>query len=449
MSSVPVRHSNATLAAFAAPCLPMAALGLPLVVNLPHFYATSMGIGLEAVGMIFLIVRLIDIVFDPILGSMMDRTRTRFGRFKPWLVSSIGIMGLATWMLFLPPGTSASGLYLGGWLLLVYLGFSISVLAQTSWASVLSPDYDQRSRIYGFWTTGNVVGILMVAALPTLLTLLAGKGAPPVPETKSVAAMGLFIVALLPLTIGLAVWKVPEPMPDKPTHGSVMDYFQFLKLASVRRLMWTDLLFGLAPGITGALALYYFRSVKGLSPFESQLLVFGYFAAGLAGAALWTFVAGKIGKHKAMATAGILFAVSYVGVWLAPAGNFGLGMLSMIGVGIPFCANQVLLRAMLADVGDEDRLISGKDRTGMLFALLTATNKVGYALAAATFIPLGWAGFISKEDALQTPEALQMLTILFVALPIGLLLVASWVIFSFPLDKARQEEIRAQLEARG
>ena len=66
-----------------------------------------------------------------------------------------------------------------------------------------------------------------------------------------------------------------------------------------------------------------------------------------------------------------------------------------------------------------------------------------------TFLPLGMVGFVKEAGADQTPEALQLLTILFVALPMALLLLASWVIYSFPLDKARQEEIRAQLEARG
>lgn len=84
----------------------------------------------------------------------------------------------------------------------------------------------------------------------------------------------------------------------------------------------------------------------------------------------------------------------------------------------------------------------------MLFALLTATNKVGYALAALTFLPLGMAGFDQADGARQTAQALDMLTILFVGLPIAVLLIASWVIYSFPLDKERQQQIRAQLEAR-
>jgi glycoside/pentoside/hexuronide:cation symporter, GPH family len=103
---------------------------------------------------------------------------------------------------------------------------------------------------------------------------------------------------------------------------------------------------------------------------------------------------------------------------------------------------------MLADVGDEDRLNSGKDRTAQLFALLTATNKIGYAFAAATFIPLDMAGFNRDASALQTPQALNALQILFVGLPVVFLLAAAAVIYSFPMNKERQMDIRRQLEAR-
>lgn len=437
------RHSNTTLAAFAAPCLPMAALGLPLVVQLPTFYSDVVGIPLGTVGLIFLIIRLLDIGVDPFLGNLMDRTRTRIGRFRPWLLASVLVMGLATWLLFMPPG-KVGPVFLFCWLLVVYIGFSMSVLAQTSWASVLSPDYDQRARIYGFWTIGNVLGIVLVLLIPVIISQKGGGLA------EGVRGMGWFILVLLPLTIGLAAWRVPEPMPKEPSKPEWSAYLDFIKMGSVRRLMWTDLLFGLAPGVTGALALYYFQAAKHLTLFHAQLLIFLYFASGLVGGVLWSWLATKIGKHRALAVAGVMFAIAYLFVAAVPAGdeNFVLAALSMVGVGVPFCAGQVLLRAMLADVGDEDRLNSGKDRTGQLFALLTATNKIGYAVAAATFIPLDMAGFNRDATAAQTDQALTALQFLFVGLPVAFLLLAALVIYRFPMNKERQLEIRRQLEAR-
>ena len=150
-----------------------------------------------------------------------------------------------------------------------------------------------------------------------------------------------------------------------------------------------------------------------------------------------------------MALAGVLYAAVYTGVLFAPAGNFPLLALSMLLVGLPFSASPLLCRAMLADVADELRLAQGEDRTGMLFALLTATNKVGYAVALVTYFPLAWAGFDKTDGAVNTPFAINVLTALFVAAPMVLLLLGAASNFRFPLDEARQREVRAALEAQG
>jgi len=144
------RKSNgphwATLLAYAAPSLPLAGLGLPLVVHLPTYYAREIGLPLAAVGAAFLMVRLIDVVFDPLIGWAMDRTRTPLGRFRPWLIASTPVLMLAAAMLFFAkPGIDLNYLWL--WLLVGYLGFSMGSLSQTAWGAVISPDYDQRSRI--------------------------------------------------------------------------------------------------------------------------------------------------------------------------------------------------------------------------------------------------------------------------------------------------------------
>ena len=79
------RRSNLVLAAFSGPCLPYAAVGLPLAVSLPAFYSQYVGLDLAAVGSAFLLVRMIDIFFDPVVGWGMDRTRSKWGPYRTWL----------------------------------------------------------------------------------------------------------------------------------------------------------------------------------------------------------------------------------------------------------------------------------------------------------------------------------------------------------------------------
>ncbi len=80
--------SRRILLAYGAPALPAAMLGLPLLVYLPSFYAETIGLGLTSVGAILLLARLWDVVTDPLVGVLSDRTRSRIGRRRPWLAIS-------------------------------------------------------------------------------------------------------------------------------------------------------------------------------------------------------------------------------------------------------------------------------------------------------------------------------------------------------------------------
>src|ERR1700739_458087 len=94
------RRRRCGLLALAGMSLPLAALSLPLVVMIPEHYANALGLPLAGVGLIFTSVRIFDIVIDPLLGAAMDRTRTRWGRYKPWVVVAAPAMMVATFMLF-------------------------------------------------------------------------------------------------------------------------------------------------------------------------------------------------------------------------------------------------------------------------------------------------------------------------------------------------------------
>jgi Na+/melibiose symporter-like transporter len=431
------RLSNGALGFFIGPCLPLAGVGLPLVVHLPTFYARDLGLPLSGVGLAFLWVRLVDIFFDPALGALMDRTRTRLGRFRPWLLASAPVLMLAAALLFMArPGVSLGYLWFG--LLIAYLGFSMGSLSQQAWASALSPDYDERSRIYGWWQAGNVLGILLVLLMPPLVEL-GFKGS----RVQGVQAMGWFIIATLPLTVGLAIWRVGEPPAEGKAGSSLADYLAMLRNGSVMRLMTADLLLGWAPGITGALFLFYFDQIKRVPELQANLLLLVYFVAAMVGAPLWSLLAVKVGKHRALALNSAAVVASLLLVMATPMTSFPLAAAVMALAGLPY-SGSALLRAMLADVGDELRLQTGVDRTGLLYSLLTATNKIGTAMALVTFVILDALGF-KASAAHNPPQALAGLQAVFVGGPAVLAMLAAAVILGYRLDAGRHAEIRAAL----
>lgn len=434
------RRSSWSLAAFASPNIPIAALGLPLVVYLPEFYVSTIGLSLAAVGAAFLFVRVIDIALDPFLGGLMDRTRTRLGRFRPWLLAGMPVVGIGAMALFMgQPG--ASTLYLWGWLLVTYAGYSMVVLSHTAWGGVLSTDYAQRSRVYGWWQAGNVAGMILVLCLPPLLV-----GVFKADHAEGVRAMGWFIVALLPITVLLAVRVVGEPAAPPQRHeAGIRQYLALLGRPSVRMLLFADLLMGLAPGIAGALFLFFFERVKHFDKTQSGVLLLVYFVAALVSAPIWPQVAKRIGKHRALAVAAVIYAFVQVAAVFTPVGDSAAGAVILILAGVPYTAAPVLVRAMMADIGDEERLQSGVDRTGLLYAIVTGTAKLGYALAIGAFPVLQWLGFDPKVPTVSGDTAL---IAMYAVAPAAMGLVVAAIMLRYPLDAARVAEIQRQLTAR-
>ncbi len=434
------RRSSWALARFAAPAIPISAMGLPLVVYLPEYYINSLGLPMAMVGAAFLIVKLVDMMLDPVLGGIMDGTRSRFGRFRPWLVLGTPIIAVGTFALFMAqPGVGP--LYLWFWLAVLYVGYSMVVLSQTAWGAVLSSDYQQRSRVFAWWQGANVVGMILVLCLPPIVTGVF-KG----DHLASMQAMGWFIVLLAPLTVLLAVTTVGEPAAP-PKHGKtgLKQYLNLLGRPSVQRLLIADLLMGLAPGIAGTLFLFFFERMKGFDKTQSGILLLIYFIAALAGAPLWPMLAKKIGKHRSLAVASVLYAIVQLTAVITPPGALGLGMIVLVLAGLPYSAAPLLVRAMMADIGDEERLQTGVDKTGLLYAIATGTLKLGYALAVGVFILLGALGFDPKTP---TPTGDAALIGLYAFAPAILGLVVAAVMMRYPLDANRLAEIQRQLAAR-
>jgi len=430
--------------AFIGPCIPFAALGLPLAVTLPEYFANHIGLSLSAVGLIFLIVRLFDLLVDPPLGLWMDRTRTRLGRFKLWMLICLPILMVGTWFIFFAR-IGVSNLYLALWLFVLYVGFSIAALSQASWGTVLSPDYNERSKIFAWWQAGNIGGIILVLLIPVI-----AQSALHLPYHVAVQAMGGFILITLPLTIGLALWIVPENVSRASTHGiRLSDYFAMWKRRNVRCVLWADLFTGLAPGVMGALFFFYFEMTKGFERSQSSIAMFLYFVAGILGAPLWNWAAKRFNKHVTLIASCIISAIVYAAMVLVPPGNIPACYLVVFLNGLPYASSLLLTRALMADIGDDVLLETGQDHKGTLMAILSATTKLGYAFSVFTLWVLGNLGFDNRLGVHNSPQALLWLQIFFIGLPVLFLLLGAAVMKDYDLTPERHGRILAELKQKG
>ena len=432
-----------TLAAFSGPGLPIGAVGLPMIVYLPPYYAGTLGLDLAAVGLVFFLVRAIDLPLDPVLGHWMDRTKSRLGRYRPWLLAGGLTLAAGVWLVFMAtPGLSAFAAFC--YLMVLYLGYSLTAVSQLGWGSTLSDDYHHRSRIFSWWMAAQVLGMILVLLLPPLV----GGGTP----AGGIHAMGWFVIATAPLTVLLMALALRER--DRVGERPRASWAQIRALAKnplLLRLVLLDILTSVAPGITGAMFLFYFEHRLGFDAREASLLLLIYFVAGFAAAPLWIALAHRIGKHRALAAAALAYALFQLGLSLLPR---SLGMAGAIPamaiVGLPYIAAPSLLRAMMNDAADVDRLQNGLDRNALLQALLTSTQKISYAMPVAIIYPiLSLIGFQPRPGAANTESAIWGMTLLFVLVPVALMLIAAWVASRWPLDRARHAEVQAALAAGG
>lgn len=442
-TGAPPRLSNWRLAAFATPCIPLAAMLMPVTAYLPNYYATDLGVSLVDLGWAFMVVRFFDLWFDPAFGLVMDRTRTRWGRFRPWFVIGAPIAMVAVYMLFMA-GPGIGGGYILLWLIVGFIGQSMAQLGHMAWASAVAPGYDDRSRIFGWWQALSVIGMISILLLPPLVKFGFHGDFP-----TGIRAMGWFAIISLPLTAALALLTMPEP-PVRPAtrHATLADILALARRGTVLRVLGADICWGTALAVSGTLLFFFFDAVRGIERGMAGLMLIVYFLGALVGAPIWTRVARRLGKHRALMIGGAAWAVMQISVLVSPD-NLLFGFITMFFAGLPFAAGPILLKAMMADVGDEERLASGVDRTGLLFSLLTGSVKIGSMLAVggSQFL-LAAVGFDATLGGDNSPTAIAVLAAMFTVGPAVLALSAVWLISGYRLDAAAHAEIRRGLAER-
>jgi Na+/melibiose symporter-like transporter len=428
--------------AFAATSVPIAALQLALTVHLPRYFASHMGLSLAVVGSAFALVRAIDIPLDPVLGLLMDRTRTPIGRYRPWALAGPPVLMAALYVLMHPPGPVGEA-WLVGALFVMFLGYSSMYLAQLAWAALLSPAYEQRSRMFAVITTLNTLGSVLVLLVPVAMHK-AGRT-----DAQGVEAMIWFVIAAAPLATAIMVARTPERVPAEPGASfRLADYGLLLTRPNVLRLLASDLCIQLGPGWMAALYLFYFTTRRGFDASQANLLLLIYITAGFAGAPATAWLAGRINKHRTLMVCTAVFSLCLLGVPVLPFGDFAAAAPLMAAAGAMFAGFLVSLRALAADIADELRLETGREWTGLIYALNNATTKLATASAIfLTFRVISEAGFDPREGAANTAGALRGLEIAFLSGPIVFVMLGGLCFVGYRLDRVRHAEIRRQLDA--
>ena len=440
-----------TIFAFGTVGLPLAGILLIFVVYLPRFYV-GLGISFILVGLAIPFVRLIDVLFDPLIALVMDRTKTPVGRYRPWLLLGAPIAMLGVYNVLMPPPHPAVT-YLIVWLVVSYAGLSMLNLAVAAWVAVLAKTYDERSRLFGWTQAMAVIGSISLLLLPKLTHNKVSAGL-----ASSMPIITLILVTALPLAVVICTVFTPEriaPTPRRPQFR-FRDYWGAISRPSILRITLADFMLTLGPGTTGPLYVFFFHDAKGFTIPDVSLLLISYIGAGVAGAPFWARVAHRVGKHRTVQIACVSYAISLTilmaipRVW--PGYTFAQALPTIVGmfaVGFVASAFLLLIRAMVADVADEVKLEQNRDLTGLLYSMVTTTTKIGATIILVAVFPvLQLVGYNGKEGAINTPHAIFGLEMCYLFAPIILVFGGGAALIGYSLDARRHGAIRAALAER-
>ncbi len=438
MSGLSQSVSLPRLLAYGVPGLPLAALMLPLYVYLPAYYAEDLGLGFATVGAVLLAARLSDVITDPLIGALSDRLVTRFGRRRIWMVAGAPIVLFSAHMLF-QAETGVSTAYLLVWTIAVYFGLTMVLLPYSAWGAEMSSDYDQRSRIAGSREGFVVIGTLLAAGLPSLFG--ADRG-------TALETIGWILWIILPVSLACAICVVPEGKAIwRVSAGWRRSLAILWRNRPFRRLVLAYILNGVANGLPASLFLLFVAHVIGRPDWSGPLL-FVYFFCGVAAIPFWLRLSARYGKHRTWTGAMLWATVVFLFVPFLGPGDGLWFLLICVFTGLSLGADLVLPASMQADVVDLDTLHSGRQRTGIYFAIWGMATKLSLALAVGLAFPLlEFAGFSPGAEG-RGNDGLFALVVLYSLVPAAFKIAAVTLFWGYPITAARQRRIRELIRSR-
>ena len=438
---VPLTHSQ--LALFGLPEFAVYLAVIPVALYLPLFYSRDMGLSITDIGLLLMVARISDVVTDPLIGALSDRTRTRFGRRKPWMAAGTPLMMVAAYQLFAPSG-EVTNAYLFIWSVLLWLGWTMINIPYYAWGAELSDDVDERTRITGWRQAFGFTGNISVLLIPVLSAQMFGYGAV---ASEALTIIGGMALVLLPLLVGITLWKLPErvlievkPQPMLRNLNLMMRNGSFMVLFIGFTLM------SLGTTMIGTLFMLFTTFAMDLER-QAQPILLAYFALNIVGLPFWVWLSHRIGKREAwMLGTGIMALTTPCYLLLAPGQIVPFVLITAV-IGFAGGNFMALSMSMKADVVEIATRRSRDNIAGAYMAVWSLGAKATQAMAVGLSLPLlGLFGFDPRAE--NSPAEINAVRYTISLLPPLLYLIAIAVILRYPVSKPRLERLRRAYQRR-
>lgn len=418
----------------------------------PLFFTNVFGLTVADTATLMLVARLFDVVTDPIMGSIADRTRSRWGTYRPWLIYGAIPFGLIFALLLYTPdfGMTGKRIYAYTLYLLMMAIYTAVNVPYGSLLGVMTDDDNEKNQFSSYRMVGAyAMGFITLLSFPYLQKMVGGTEA----HQYAVLGAGLGIVAAA-MTLACGLLTKERLKPVRADKFSLRPFADLLKNKPWIYLtligICTNFFNGFRYAVAGYLITYCLNgdvTVNGLIINYTVFMTFGEVTCMIFGGLSPKFTRWVGSKKKAFNIAAlicIVFSVAFYFVPMDPAYIWvmvALVVLTSIGVGF----YSPLLWSMYADVADYATEKNGTSSTGLIFSSGTMAQKFGSAISGSLVaILLGIAGFISGSDpatgetiiTITDQEAVkEMIWLLFSIIPAFIVLIMMFLLHKYPIKK--------------
>jgi GPH family glycoside/pentoside/hexuronide:cation symporter len=420
-----------------------------VTIYFPVLMTTVLGKSAALAGMLLTVSKLYDVAADIVIGMASDRTRTRWGRRRPFMLAGTIISALSFLLLFSPPELADAGLTL--WMmfaLVVYsTGYALFTVPYIAMSGEMTDGYHERTRLLSFRAFFVSLGQIFSAAGTAALIGWFGGGTTGYAWMGAVSAIALSISMMICFFSTGRARVIEHESGVKVSRGEALRALgtnaPFLLLMSIKITQYMAIAV-----ITTTKLLFLLNVLKiGYEGLAQLTLVQNLVSA--ASVPLWVTFAKQFGKRTAYLGASLLLMLVYASWFMAEPG-LGMGEVWLRGAlnGIAAAGTTLMSISMLPDVMEFDRLRTGMRREGIFSSFYTIVEKVAFALGAGVIgVLLTFAGFIptTQGQLVQQPNsAILALYIGASLLPAALIAISAVLMLFYRLDDKRLGAMRAE-----
>lgn len=418
-----------------------------------YYYTDIFGLSAAAVGTMFLVTKIVDAVSDPIMGLIADRTNSRWGKFRPYLLWAAIPYGVCGYAMFANPDLSDSSK-----LVYAYVTYTLMMLAYTAinvpysaLMGVISPSSTERTKVASYRFICAFAAAWLIGTFVTPLKNLLGGGDEALGFQLTMVIFAVLSVVLFWITFATTKERV-APVQEKADIR--LDIQAMLGNGPWIALFIAALFTLMNAAVRNGSLLYYFKYYVG-DDGAPIFLIFDrtavFMSLGLmvmiGGIALTKTLCDFFEKRSLLIVLTILNAVSMAAFYITPPDEYWLMVfINCIGTFV-IGPTPALVWAMYADTADYGEWRTGRRTTALVFSSLQFAQKMGLAVGAGLAgVMLGYFGFVANE--VQTEESLAGIRFMFSVIPAMLALAGAAAIFFYRINSETIRRFERELQER-